>query len=246
MSDWVKQNAGTCISAVALLFVASRLFAFSGHDFNTAVIVVRESGVIDVGLTALLQLLPGLVGVTLVYGALFMFRGKVDASKPLTLLLAGVVVGYCVYAVPWTLLLACVVLAVVGVPGSGSGEEDQTGSLGRVADFIRKAGLPVIGFAAASLIVGSSRLLPVEQVTTQDGAVHVGYVLSSESAGTLLLRHEDREAVRLPAITERRPCKLSDFTFSDAPPIMSLRQDRADYPLCDADRSKAPPEDSKD
>jgi hypothetical protein len=236
MHAFLRDNAGLCVSAAALVAAASRIFAFAGYDPDTAVLVVREAGAISVGLTALIQLLPSLFCTGLLYGAVFLTRRPSLRTSRAVLLASGLVAGYCVFAAPWTVLLFYIVVTVVMAfptreePSSSA----DAGRLDRFNAFMRtRIALPAVGFAAAGLLVGGGAgILPSERVTTEHDGPIVGYVLRAAADDAVLLRESDRKVLRVGPLVERQPCRTGQDPVLDAPPLRSIGDDRADYPPC--------------
>src|SRR5690349_19722071 len=114
MKDVVREHLSLCVSAFVLLLTTSRIFAFSGYNLDTALLVIRERGAGDVALVGLLELLPSLFCTALLYGTLYIVRRN-DRANGFHLAALGLVVGYCYFIAPWTLaaVYAALTLALV-------------------------------------------------------------------------------------------------------------------------------------
>lgn len=67
--------------------------------------------------------------------------------------------------------------------------------------------------------------LPAEEVTTRDGVVHVGYVISTSDGWFLVLNEYDRSLDYIPAgsIIGRETCTPQDYRIEYRPPLIELR-----------------------
>lgn len=165
MRQLLRDNLGLCASTAAIVLAASRIFAFAGHDVETALVVVRYAGALNVGLASLLSLLSSLVGAALLYGAVYMVRRPALRARTVPQLAAGLVLGYGVLAVPWPVLMFYAVIVVVTGWPSSPGDSSDTRGTRAAAVIRRRVAVPAIGFAAAGMLVGGGgNVLPSERV----------------------------------------------------------------------------------
>lgn len=239
MRELLKQNAGSVLAGVLLLLTASRIYAFSGYNLSSALGVMREAGTLNVGLAALLNVLPSIFATTLLYGAVYWSRHPQIWTRPAPLVFLGLVLGFCFYAVPWTLLVGYAAVALLFMLPTTTEAETGTGAassrLERATGFIRdRVALPAIGFSVAAILVGTSGSpLPLETMVAPDGKSLVGFVVSVSDRETVILIEGDRKVVRVPAVADRQICvRDDDFGWLRAPSLAGLRADQARYPQC--------------
>lgn len=237
MTDFVKANLGLCFSAFVLFLTASKLYAFSGYNLDTAVTVLREAGGFDVGLGVLVGLLPSIFGLALLYGTIFLARRRALVRQHRIQVLAGFVVGYCLLAVSWPLATFYAVVAVICAPTLHDKATDGDARLDAAAGafnsfFQRWVAMPIIGVGAAAALLSSTHILPTERVTTSSGDVVAAVVLSAENDELVVMRLSDSEVVRLANTSKRSPCSDGDLSFLEQPPLLQLRQSHAEYPDC--------------
>jgi hypothetical protein len=70
--------------------------------------------------------------------------------------------------------------------------------------------------------------LPAEEITTNDGAVHVGYVISTSDGWFLILNEQDRslDYVVAGSVTARKTCTPQEYRTEYRPPLIELRGGR--------------------
>jgi hypothetical protein len=174
---WLRSNLAYAVPIATFLYVAFQVFKAADFEVNTAVEVVRESGVSAVFVGVFLVQLPlELLITSLVVSAWLMTTRPAQRNVVLfglPLIALGVVVS------PWLLALFSVLALVAAAVGSARSV--------RTRKVIAVAELAIAAVLAAYLLSRPTIWVAAEEIETAHHGTVVGYVLSDDGSLTTVL-----------------------------------------------------------
>jgi hypothetical protein len=232
---WLVGNLAIVIPAITFLYVAFQVFKAADFEVNTAVELVRESGISSIFLGVLLVQLPMELWITVLVVLAWLVRreglpGKASGESSTAsrrgklanialLCLAPVALALAIS--PWPLVLLSILVVAwagwVSTTGGGSGQHGRRRSIFLIVDVI-------VAIASVVYLLSLPTIwMAAEDVHTAHHGDVVGYVVSSDDRFTTILvptwthrlQKGQNSIIRLDTkeIDSRSPCAID---FQDA------------------------------